>query len=212
MRTADASCDSHLSGLYNTVLKRMLDLMLAGGMLAVVAPVLPFIALAIRRDSPGPVFFRQTRIGRDGHVFRIWKFRTMVHERGEELRFFATEDGEYRHKFRNDPRVTRVGAFLRRTSLDELPQLLNVLTGDMSVVGPRPEIPHIVQNYQPWQHRRHLVRPGMTGWWQVNGRSDRPMHEHTELDVHYVDHLSWRLDLRILWRTFRFVVRHTGAF
>jgi lipopolysaccharide/colanic/teichoic acid biosynthesis glycosyltransferase len=117
-----------------------------------------------------------------------------------------------RHKSRTDPRVTRLGKLLRSTSIDELPQLVNVLLGDMSLVGPRPELPAIVAGYAPWQHQRHLVRPGITGWWQVRGRSDFPMHEHTELDIYYVAHKSLWFDLRILFETVRTVLVRSGAF
>jgi lipopolysaccharide/colanic/teichoic acid biosynthesis glycosyltransferase len=123
-----------------------------------------------------------------------------------------TGNGHWQHKIKDDPRVTRVGRLIRRTSIDELPQLINVIRGEMSLIGPRPELPQIVRDYEPWMHRRHLVRPGLTGWWQVRGRSDLPMHEHTDLDIYYVEHVSWRLDLRILKQTVRIVVCGLGAY
>jgi lipopolysaccharide/colanic/teichoic acid biosynthesis glycosyltransferase len=128
------------------------------------------------------------------------------------LRMLQAPDGTMRHKLRQDPRITRVGRWLRRTSVDELPQLINILLGHMSLIGPRPELVEIVDRYEPWQHRRHMVRPGLTGWWQVSGRGNRPMHENTELDLYYVDHLSAGLDLRILIRTVVVVVKGLGAF
>jgi len=198
--------------IYSRVIKRGVDVLAGALGVAFMLMVVPVVALAIRLDSKGPIFFRQTRIGRYGKPFKIWKFRTMLHNPGEELRLFHGDDGQYRHKILNDPRVTRIGSILRRTSLDEFPQLINVLLGDMSLIGPRPELPQIVQNYQSWQHQRHLVRPGLTGWWQVNGRGDLPMHEHTEFDIYYIRNLSWRLDLLILRRTVRFVLRQAGAF
>jgi len=198
--------------LYLACGKRAGDILMAGTLLLLTLPLMLVVALAIRIDSPGPVLFRQRRIGCGGQPFTILKFRTMSHEDNDNLRFLADADGTLRHKVRNDPRVTRAGRWLRRTSIDELPQLLNVLVGQMSLIGPRPELPEIVTRYEPWQHRRHLVRPGLTGWWQVSGRSDRPMHEHTELDIYYVNNLSLWLDLLIALKTFRAVVRGSGAF
>ncbi len=124
----------------------------------------------------------------------------------------ANPSGDRSRKARNDPRVTRVGRFLRRTSLDELPQLFNVLRGDMSLVGPRPELPEIVATYEAWQHDRHRVLPGLSGWWQIHGRSDKPMHQHTELDIYYVSHVSFLLDVYILLRTLVVVIAGRGAF
>jgi lipopolysaccharide/colanic/teichoic acid biosynthesis glycosyltransferase len=202
----------HLRRFYPKVCKRVLDLLIVAVVLPAFLLLLPVVALLIRRDSPGPVFFRQTRVGRNGRPFDVWKFRTMQHTAGDGFALVRDRDGTLRHKVAGDPRVTSVGRWLRRTSLDELPQIINVLLGHMSVVGPRPELPRIVTGYQQWQHQRHLVKPGLTGWWQVNGRSERPMHENTELDLYYVARLSWALDILILLRTVRFVVRGTGAF
>ena len=193
--------------------KRLIDVVCSLTLLALAWPFLVALVLAVRFDSPGGAIFRQTRVGRGGKQFTVYKLRTMrTVAPGEELAFFQGEDGKVRHKVKGDPRVTRVGALLRKTSLDELPQLINVLRGDMSLVGPRPELPQIVQNYEPWQHRRHLVRPGITGWWQVSGRGDLPMHENTGLDLHYVDNLSLGLDLRILARTVKITLKGIGAF
>jgi lipopolysaccharide/colanic/teichoic acid biosynthesis glycosyltransferase len=198
--------------VYCCVLKRWIDVALATALLVIVAPVLLIIALAIRIDSRGPALFRQTRIGRGGHPFVIYKLRTMAARPQAGLVMLEDNDGQLRHKVKNDPRVTRVGKVLRSTSMDELPQLINVIRGDMSLIGPRPELPEIVQTYEPWQHCRHFVRPGITGWWQIQGRSDRPMHENTELDLVYVENLSFRLDLEIMRRTFRAVAFRRGAF
>jgi exopolysaccharide biosynthesis polyprenyl glycosylphosphotransferase len=198
--------------LYALVLKRWIDAALATVALVVLSPLLLLIALAVCIDSRGPALFRQTRIGRGGDPFVVFKFRTMVADADPTLVRFRAEDGTLQHKIKNDPRVTRVGKVLRRTSLDELPQLLNVVRGEMSLVGPRPELPEIVQTYEPWQHRRHLVRPGMTGWWQVQGRSELPMHKHTELDLFYVANLSMGLDVEVMMRTFRVVLFGSGAF
>ena len=197
---------------YDRFFKRCIDVVIAGVVLMAFAPLLVAVALAVRRDSPGPIIFRQTRVGRYGRPFVVYKFRTMAWDPTTTLRLFLGPDGLWRHKIADDPRVTRLGRFLRRTSIDELPQLINVLRGEMSLVGPRPELPEIVANYESWQHRRHAVRPGLTGWWQIQGRSDQPMHEHTELDLQYVENLSPRLDAVILARSVRIVSRGLGAF
>ncbi len=177
-------------------------------------PLLLLIALAVKLDSPGPAIYGARRIGEDGRPFTMWKFRTMVQGAEQKLEQAlgapAIERGIF--KVPDDPRVTRVGRWLRRTSLDELPQLWNVLRGEMSIVGPRPEQPFIVETYEPWQHRRTHIRPGMTGWWQVNGRSEQPMHRHTEYDLYYVENYSLLLDLRILARTLGAVLRGRGAY
>jgi lipopolysaccharide/colanic/teichoic acid biosynthesis glycosyltransferase len=165
-------------------------------------------------DSPGPVFFRQKRYGENGRIFEMYKFRTMSVGAEEKIHEVArtTEDGNLIHKYPDDPRVTNVGKFLRRYSLDELPQLLNVLKGDMSLVGPRPELPWLVDRYDSWQRKRFAVPQGITGWWQINGRSDKPMHLNTEDDLYYVYNYSLWLDIQILLRTPWVVVRGRGAF
>jgi|YNPNPStandDraft_1061719.scaffolds.fasta_scaffold01944_2 exopolysaccharide biosynthesis polyprenyl glycosylphosphotransferase len=199
---------------FNRLLKRLLDLVLATVGIVLAAPLMLVIALAIRLDSPGPVLFRQQRVGENGRLFTIYKFRTMTPDaeqrQQEVLRHVAAN--QVIHKWPDDPRVTRVGRFLRRSSLDELPQLFNVLKGDMSLVGPRPELPWLVERYEPWQRKRFAVPPGITGWWQINGRSDRPMHLHTDDDLYYIQHYSPLLDLRILWRTIGVVLRGKGAY
>ncbi|GAP62432.1 hypothetical protein ARMA_0855 [Ardenticatena maritima] len=199
---------------YQRMLKRIFDLS-AGGLATLMAlPVMGLIALAIKLDSPGPILFRQVRVGENGRLFTMYKFRTMVvgAEKMQALVNEVTEDGKIIHKKRDDPRVTRVGRFLRRTSLDELPQLFNVLKGEMSLVGPRPELPWLVEQYEPWQRKRFCVPQGITGWWQVNGRSDKPMHLHTEDDLFYVQNYSFWLDLKILWRTVWIVLFGKGAY
>jgi lipopolysaccharide/colanic/teichoic acid biosynthesis glycosyltransferase len=172
------------------------------------------VAVAIKLDSSGPALFVQERIGENGQPFMMYKFRSMVvnADRMPGLPVLNDQDGVVVHKIPNDPRVTRIGRFIRRTSLDELPQLFNVLRGEMSLVGPRPELPWLVENYEIWQRRRFAVPPGITGWWQVNGRSDRLMHMHTEDDLYYIQNYSPLLDLQILWRTIGVVVRGRGAF
>jgi exopolysaccharide biosynthesis polyprenyl glycosylphosphotransferase len=196
------------------VIKRGMDLVLASLLLLALAPVSVVIAIAIRLDSPGPILFTQQRIGRHGRPFRMFKFRSMVAERRTRDVGPPPGTAERRrvHKTPNDPRVTRLGRVLRRTCLDEVPQLLNVLRGEMSLVGPRPELPEIVARYEPWQHHRHAVPPGITGWWQVNRDGQRLMHESTELDLYYLAHWSVWLDLRIMLRTVLIVLRGVGAF
>lgn len=200
---------------YQRLVKRLFDLTLTLLLLPFALPLMGMIALAIKLDSPGAVFFRQMRVGENGRLFKMLKFRTMV-EGAEHMRHmieWVDEQGRvHQDKRRPDPRITRVGRFLRRTSLDELPQLFNVLRGEMSLVGPRPEMPHLVDQYEPWQRRRFAVPQGITGWWQVNGRSDKPMHEHTEDDLYYIQNYSLWLDIMILLKTILVVARRRGAY
>jgi lipopolysaccharide/colanic/teichoic acid biosynthesis glycosyltransferase len=188
------------------VVKRAIDVVGASSMVLVASPLIVAIALAVKMTSRGPVLFHQTRIGQSGRPFAIWKFRTMWSDQTP-----LSQTGE-RHKFKRDPRVTPVGRILRRACLDELPQLWNVLVGDMSLVGPRPELPEIVASYQPWQRARHDVKPGLTGWWQINRDDEHLMHEATELDLYYVGHRSVRLDLEILVRTVGAIARGRGIY
>jgi lipopolysaccharide/colanic/teichoic acid biosynthesis glycosyltransferase len=176
--------------------------------------VMGAVALAVWLDDPGPVFFRQTRVGENGRLFKMYKFRTMVVGAEKMQSQVGKEDlqGRSIHKTPDDPRVTRVGRFLRRTSLDELPQIFNVLKGNMSLVGPRPELPFLVAKYERWQRTRFMVPQGITGWWQVNGRSDRPMHLNTEDDLYYIQNYSLLFDLRILVMTIWVALRGQGAY
>jgi lipopolysaccharide/colanic/teichoic acid biosynthesis glycosyltransferase len=153
-------------------------------------------------------------VGENGRIFHMLKFRTMI-PNAERLRPMVEqvdEDGHMIHKRSDDPRVTRIGHILRRTSLDELPQVFNILKGEMSLVGPRPELPYLVEKYEAWQHRRFTVPQGLTGWWQVNGRSEKPMHLHTEDDLYYIQHYSVFLDILILFKTIGAVLQGKGAF
>jgi exopolysaccharide biosynthesis polyprenyl glycosylphosphotransferase len=200
---------------FNRLVKRAFDLVLSTLLLIVCLPVMAVIAIAIKLDSPGgPVIFKQQRVGENGALFWMYKFRSMVPDaekrQHEVLRY--TEDGKVIHKVPDDPRVTRVGRFIRRTSLDELPQLINVLKGEMSLVGPRPELPWLVEQYEAWQRKRFAVPPGITGWWQISGRSERLMHLHTEDDLYYIQHYSPLLDLQILWKTIGVVLKRSGAY
>jgi exopolysaccharide biosynthesis polyprenyl glycosylphosphotransferase len=188
----------------------------AGASLALIflSPLLAFIAIAIRAGSKGPTLFRQVRVGRDGREFTVLKFRTMVvdaERRKASLVQYNDHDGVL-FKIRNDPRVTRTGAWLRRYSLDELPQLINVVRGDMSLVGPRPPLPDEVAQYGDDVRRRLVVRPGMTGLWQVSGRADLSWEESVRLDLRYVENWSLTLDLQILWKTWSAVARGSGAY
>ena len=198
--------------LYCFVFKRWLDLLIASFLIILLAPVLLLIACATWLDMRGAIFYRQRRIGRYGQTFTMYKFRTMISDRRQTRQPYGGPERRKAHKTASDPRVTRTGKFMRRTSLDELPQLFNVLRGEMSIVGPRPELPEIVGAYEPWQHQRHLVLPGITGWWQTHGRSGLMMHEHTELDIYYVENVSFSMDVRILLGTVRALVSRAGAF
>lgn len=199
---------------FQRLVKRLFDLTLSVLILPFVLPLMGIIALAIKLDSPGPVLYRARRVGENGKLFYMLKFRTMVQDADKRLHevMQTDEQGNLVYKRPDDPRVTRVGRFLRRTSLDELPQLFNVLRGEMSLVGPRPELPELVERYALWQRKRFAVPQGITGWWQINGRADKPMHLHTEDDLYYVQNYSLWLDLLILWRTFWAVLRRKGAF
>jgi lipopolysaccharide/colanic/teichoic acid biosynthesis glycosyltransferase len=180
-----------------------------------VTPVFLFVAAAIKLHDGGPVFFRQTRTGRDGLEFSCLKFRTMVSDAEERLKVLHEEhqyDGVGLFKLKADPRITGPGQWLRRYSLDELPQLLNVLRGHMSLVGPRPPLPSEVATYNRFTRRRLHVRPGMTGLWQVSGRSDLSWSEAVRLDLYYVDNWSLLQDLGILARTFGAVLGSRGAY
>ena len=196
------------------LLKQLFDITASAILLMLLAPILALIALLIKLESPGPVFFLQERIGEHGRRFRMIKFRSMYQDAEQHWREVAQRDaeGNLLHKSSDDPRTTRVGRRLRRASLDELPQLINVLRGEMSLVGPRPEIPYIAAQYEPWQWQRLRVLPGMTGWWQVNGRSEKPMHLYTQEDLYYIQNYSFWLDLRILFKTITIVWRGDGAY
>jgi lipopolysaccharide/colanic/teichoic acid biosynthesis glycosyltransferase len=185
-------------------LSRVLDVVLAALLLLVAGPLLALAALAIRLESRGPIFYRHLRVGRDGEPFELWKLRTMIPG--------AESMGAGLYVLDGDPRITRVGRMLRRFSLDELPNLVNVLRGDMAIVGPRPTVQEQVDRYTDRQRRRLEVKPGITGWAQINGRTSLPWPERIELDVWYVEHRSMRLDLRILARTARMLATGHGLY
>lgn len=187
--------------------KRALDIAVATVALVAFSPLMVLIAIAICLDSRGRVMFRQARLGRFGVPFTLFKFRTMI----EDAPDYRNADGSS-FNAANDARVTRLGHFLRRTSLDELPQLLNVLTGEMSLVGPRPDQVDQAQFYSGAEWRRTLVKPGITGLAQINGRNSISWAERKQLDIEYVAHQSWLLDLRILWRTIPYVIGSHDVF
>ncbi len=194
--------------------QRVLDVLLAGLLLTVFFPLFLALALAVRLDTPGPVLFTQHRVGKGGKEFPFFKFRSMVHD--AEARKRALEALNERtgpvFKMRDDPRITRVGRLLRRTSLDELPQLLNVLRGEMSLVGPRPALPNEVAQYTPRQRQRLCVTPGVTGLWQVSGRADVSFEDAVEMDLHYVQNQSLWLYVKIMLMTVPAVVTGRGAY
>ena len=196
------------------VIKRSFDLAITIPLILSTLPISALIAIWIKLDSTGPVLYRAVRVKENRETFTMFKFRTMIENADKEFSSVLKEDkkGRLRHKWPDDPRVTPCGKFLRKTSLDELPQLINVLKGDMSLVGPRPELPELVAHYQPWQHMRFAVPQGLTGWWQVNGRSDKPMHLHTDEDLYYIQHYSLWLDIQILIKTLLVVLRGKGAY
>ena len=184
--------------------RRAFDVLLAGAALVVASPFLAIAALAIRLESPGGAIYRQRRIGKNGRPFDVLKLRTMVTGAEHMGAGLAVSEG--------DTRITRVGRLLRRTSLDEVPNLVNVLRGDMAIVGPRPTVPVQVDRYTDRQRGRLAVKPGITGWAQVNGRTELPWDERIELDLWYIEHRSWRLDLRILRLTIRMVFGGEGLY
>jgi lipopolysaccharide/colanic/teichoic acid biosynthesis glycosyltransferase len=196
------------------VAKRLVDLILGVAILILTLPIVALVAIVIRLDSEGPVIFRQQRVGENGRLFTMYKFRTMTADAAERQASVTayTLSGELIHKRADDPRVTRIGRLLRRLSLDELPQLINVLRGEMSLVGPRPEMPWVVEQYDPWQYQRLAVPQGMTSWYVVNGRSEVPMHLNTEQDLRYIRDYSLFLDLKILWMSMGAVLKGRGAF
>lgn len=200
---------------WQLAIKRALDLLASALLLIVISPLLLFIALWIRLDSPGPIIFKQTRVGLHGKHYTIYKFRTMVSNADElmkaKLAKLETLEG-FTFQEKDDPRITPSGRFLRKMSFDELPQLLNILNGTMSLVGPRPEVPDIVKLYTPEQQQRLQVLPGVTGLAQVNGRSELNFGETMSYDLEYVHRWSIWLDIAILWKTLFVVLTGKGAY
>ncbi len=199
---------------FQRMVKRIADLVLGSLLVVLCLPILLVVSVAIKLEDGGAVFYFTERVGENQRIFRMLKFRSMVMNasaRQEEVNQYD-DAGNLIHKRVDDPRVTRVGKWIRRHSVDELPNLWNVLKGEMSLVGPRPELPWLVERYEPWQLKRFVVPQGMTGWWQVTGRSDKPMHLHTDDDIYYIQNYSLWLDIQILWRTIAVVIRGEGAY
>jgi exopolysaccharide biosynthesis polyprenyl glycosylphosphotransferase len=199
---------------FQRAVKRAFDLVVGSLLLIILAIPMATIALLIKLGSPGPAIFKQQRVGEGGRLFWMIKFRSMIDQADRQLVDGVQQqpDGQIAFKSPDDPRVTRIGRWLRQFSLDELPQLLNVLKGEMSLVGPRPELPWLAERYAGWQRKRFVVPPGMTGWWQVNGRSDKPTPAKVRDDLYYIQNYSLLLDIVILWKTIGAVLKRRGAF
>lgn len=205
----------NLTSSWQYRIKRMIDIVGALVVILVTSPVWLLTALAIKLDSPGPIFYRAPRLGYRGHPFGMLKFRSMhmhADQMLDSLKARAPEDERGKFKLKNDPRRTRVGRFIRRTSIDELPQMLNVLSGDMSLVGPRPPIPEEFENYEDWEKARLEMPPGITGLWQVRGRSEIVFDEMVLMDLYYIENWSLRLDVQILLSTLPAVLKSHGAY
>jgi len=199
---------------YQRMMKRAFDVFFGAIALILALPLMALSALMVFLEDGFPILYRPKRVGENGRLFEMLKFRTML-KNAEQLQSQVEKrdaDGNIIHKSKDDPRVTKAGRFLRRYSLDELPQFINVVRGDMSLVGPRPEMPYLVEKYQPWQRKRFAIPPGITGWWQVNGRSDKPMHLHTEDDLYYIQNYSIFLDIQILIKTVWVVLIGKGSY
>lgn len=190
-------------------IKRCIDIVISLCCLIALAPVLAIAAIAIKIEDGGCIIYRSLRVGESGSLFYMFKLRSMS-DSGD--RALADYGCDIDHKRLNDIRVTSVGRFLRRFSIDEIPQFCNVLAGDMSIVGPRPELSSVTAHYQPWQYDRLMVPQGITGWWQVSGRSNYVMHQHTHKDLYYIENYSIWLDITIMFRTIKVVIQGKGAY
>jgi len=196
------------------ILKRIFDVVSSTLLLIILSPLFLILIVLVKLDSKGPVFFGHKRIGYKGETISVYKFRSMVENAEEVLRNFTPaqkEEFEKNFKLDDDPRVTKIGAFLRKTSLDELPQLINIIKGDMSVVGPRPIVQKEVVKYGKYADKLFSVKPGLTGFWQANGRSDTTYDERVQMDMYYIDNRSTLLDIKILFKTVIAVIRKEGA-
>ena len=196
------------------VIKIILNLLCSFVGVIVLSPFFLIISLLIKVTSKGPVFFVHERVGLNGKKFKLIKFRTMVNNAEEMIASFSPEqkkEWEENYKLKDDPRITKIGKFLRRTSLDELPQLINILKGDMSIVGPRPVVDEELNWYGDKKDKLLSVKPGLTGWWAVNGRSNVPYPERCDLELYYVDHISFALDVKIILKTLGAIIKKDGA-
>jgi exopolysaccharide biosynthesis polyprenyl glycosylphosphotransferase len=199
---------------YQRMIKRAFDVFFGLIALIIFLPLMAVSALMVFLEDGSPILYRPKRVGENGRLFEMLKFRTMI-KNAEQLQSQVEKrdsDGNIIHKSKDDPRITKTGRFLRRYSLDELPQFINVVRGDMSLVGPRPEMPYLVEKYQPWQRKRFAIPPGLTGWWQISGRSDKPMHLHTEDDLYYIQNYSIFFDIQILIKTIWVVLVGKGSY
>lgn len=198
-------------GIYLRWIKPAFDRTIGVVALILCAPLLAVIAFAVLNNMGSPVFFRQDRVGLHGRVFRLWKFRTMALDRRLINLEWLGADRRQTHKSADDPRITTLGKWLRSSRLDELPQFINVVRGELSMVGPRPELVPIVAKYEPWQHRRHAVKPGLTGLWQISDRGEKLLFECTEIELTYLETISIGADISILLRTIPAMARRSGV-
>lgn len=196
------------------VIKRVIDIILSFMGLIILSPIFLIIAIAIKIDSKGPVFFAHNRLGKNGKNINIYKFRTMCDHAEDMIKDFNDEqkrEFKENYKLSNDPRITKVGAVLRKTSLDELPQMLNILKGDLSIIGPRPIIEEEIEKYGPNKAKFLSVKPGLTGYWQANGRSNTSYEDRIKMELYYVDNMSLWLDIKLFFKTILVVIKKDGA-
>lgn len=194
--------------------KRFFDIVLASIGMIVLSPIFLIISLAIKLESKGPIFFKHTRIGKDGKIIKIYKFRSMVNNAEDMIKEFTPEQMKrYRenYKLTNDPRITKVGKFLRKTSLDELPQLINIIKGDLSIIGPRPVVSDELKKYGTNTRKFLSVTPGLTGYWAANGRSCTSYEQRMQMELFYIDNLSWKMDIKVFFKTIEAVIKREGA-
>lgn len=195
-------------------IKRVIDVILASVALILLSPLFAIIAIAIKIDSKGPVFFAHKRIGKNGKIIKLYKFRSMVINAEELIKSFTPEQmKEYKenYKLANDPRITKVGKFLRKTSLDELPQLINIINGDLSIIGPRPVVADELEKYGVNKDKFLSVTPGLTGYWAANGRSNTTYEQRMEMELYYIDNLSLKMDIKVFFKTILSVLKKEGA-
>lgn len=195
-------------------IKRVIDVILASVALILLSPLFAIIAIAIKIDSKGPVFFAHKRIGKNGKIIKLYKFRSMVINAEELIKSFTPEQmKEYKenYKLTNDPRITKVGKFLRKTSLDELPQLINIINGDLSIIGPRPVVADELEKYGVNKDKFLSVTPGLTGYWAANGRSNTTYEQRMKMELYYIDNLSLKMDIKVFFKTILSVLKKEGA-
>lgn len=200
--------------IYNKYIKRFIDIVLSFIALVVLSPIFLIIGLSIKMESKGPVFFVHKRVGKNGKIIGMYKFRTMVSNAEELIKEFTPEQMiEFKENFKleNDPRITKVGNFLRKTSLDELPQLINILKGELSIIGPRPVIGEELEKYGENKDKFLSVTPGLTGYWAANGRSNTTYEERMDMELYYIDNMSWKMDVKVFFKTILSVLKREGA-